>query len=153
MTSDSQKPICFVISKQGKWCHSILYIRHKVLTTCAFFVLWWKKLGKRLVCFSFFPTFERSSPAIHMCQLVRLGETYILKGVTDALFLDSSNYHTRISKPRQCWVTATGCCICISVVCCEGIMPSSTLYGCIIYSKRGCFSVCSFAIGCGRPEE
>ena len=32
-------------------------------------------------------------------------------------------------------------------------MPSSTLYGCIRYSKRGCFSVCSFAIGCGRPEE
>ena len=66
-------------------------------------------------------------------------EHYILEGVTDALFLDSSKLpQIELVIQDKCWGDTTGYVIYYSVVCCEGTLcPLRTLYGCTIYSCVG----------------
>ena len=63
-------------------------------------------------------------------------EHYILKGVTDALFLDPSELpQIELVIQDKCWGDTTGCVIYYSVVCCEGTLcPLRTLYGCLYTS-------------------
>ena len=76
---------------------------------------------------------------------------YILKGVTDALFLVFRNYHNRLPDKNNADVIATGCVIALRSV--QGVLvPPSTLYGVTIYSNVG-VSLSVFRLGCGRPRR
>ena len=79
-------------------------------------------------------------------------EHYILKGVTDALFLDFRNYHNRITVKNIEEVTPRGVVYTLRSVLRGSRILNAHFTGVYIL-QRGCFSVCSFAIGCGRPEE
>lgn len=80
---------------------------------------------------------------------------YILKGVTDALFLDSSKLpQIELVIQDKCWGDTTGCIIYYSVVCCEGTScPQKHTLRVFYILVRGCFSVCSYYYGCGRPRR
>ena len=71
-------------------------------------------------------------------------EHYILKGVTDALFLDSSKLpQIELVIQDKCWGNTTGCIIYYSVVCCEGTLcPQKHTLRVYYILLRGCFSVC-----------
>ena len=62
---------------------------------------------------------------------------YILKGVTDALFLIVLNFHNHNAEQKQCWGDCHGVCISDSVVCCEDRVSSMHTLRCTIYSKVG----------------
>ena len=80
-------------------------------------------------------------------------EHYILEGVTDALFLDSSNYHNRITVKNIAGVAPRGVVYTLRSVLRGYLYPHKHTLRVSIYSCVGVYSVCSFAIGCGRPEE
>ena len=69
-------------------------------------------------------------------------EHYILKGVTDALFLVVQNFHNRTANKNIAEGNCHGVCISDSVVCCEDCLSSMHTLRCIYILLRGCFSVC-----------
>ena len=71
-------------------------------------------------------------------------EHYILKGVTDALFLDFRNYHNRITVKNIADVAPRGVVYTLRSVL-RGLTMSSLAHFTGVYIlQRGCFSVCSF---------
>ena len=81
-------------------------------------------------------------------------EHYILKGVTDALFLVIRNLGTsEYAIKNIAGVTPRGVVYTLRSVLRGLTMSSQAHFTGVYIPQRGCFSVCSFAIGCGRPEE
>ena len=74
-------------------------------------------------------------------------EHYILKGVTDALFLYFETSTYRIANKNNAGVTATGCIIYYSVVCCEGALCYPQKHTLRVYYilLRGCLLCLFFA--------
>ena len=79
---------------------------------------------------------------VHWDVRSRRVEHYILKGVTDALFLDSSNYHNRNSNPRQMhgWLPRGVAYTLRSVL--RGSSILNAHFTGVYILQRGCFSVC-----------
>ena len=78
-------------------------------------------------------------------------EHYILKGVTDALFLDFRNYHNRITVKNIAQVTPRGVYIRLRSVL-RGFVASGTLYG-VSICLSVVVSLSVYRYGCGRPRK
>ena len=68
-------------------------------------------------------------------------EHYILKGVTDALFLDFRNYHNRITVKNIAGVTPRGVVYTLRSVL-RGFGILNAHFTGVYIPQRGCFSVC-----------
>ena len=69
-------------------------------------------------------------------------EHYILKGVTDALFLVVQNFHNRTANKNNAGVAPRGVVYTLRSVLRGYVYPHKHTLRCIYIPQRGCFSVC-----------